>query len=84
MAMRKRFKAFGRGSVEFLQPENNKILAFIRHYKDDDVDENILVIFNLSRFTQNVELDLSAFKGMTPVELFGSTPGVGPGRQRHS
>jgi len=69
IALRKRFKAFGRGSIEFLQPINNKILAFLRCYQG----ENILVIANLSRFAQFAELDLSVFNGKIPVELFGST-----------
>src|SRR5262249_35236659 len=67
IAMRKRYKAFGRGTLEFLYPENHRVLAFIRRYRD----EVILVIANLSRFVQYVGLDLSAFKGTTPVELFG-------------
>ncbi len=67
IAMRKRYKAFGRGTLEFLYPENHRVLAFIRRYQD----EVILVIANLSRFVQYVGLDLSAFKGTTPVELFG-------------
>jgi maltose alpha-D-glucosyltransferase/alpha-amylase len=69
IALRKRFKAFGRGTLEFLHPENRKALAFIRRYED----ECILVIANLSRFVQCAELDLSALKGMVPVELFGGT-----------
>jgi maltose alpha-D-glucosyltransferase/alpha-amylase len=69
IAMRKQFKAFGRGKTEFLHPENTKILAFIRHYED----ENVMVVANLSRFVQYVELDLSTFSGMVPVELFGQT-----------
>src|SRR5207302_5752294 len=32
IALRKRFRAFGRGSLEFLYPQNNKVLAFIRRY----------------------------------------------------
>ncbi|HNV86843.1 MAG TPA: maltose alpha-D-glucosyltransferase [Candidatus Omnitrophota bacterium] len=67
IALRKRFKAFGRGAIEFLSSENRKILAFIRSYQE----EKILVVANLSRFVQCVELDLSAFKGMVPVEMFG-------------
>jgi maltose alpha-D-glucosyltransferase/alpha-amylase len=59
IGMRKRFKAFGRGSIEFLNTENPKVLAFIRRYQD----ENILVVVNLSRFAQTVELDLSSFSG---------------------
>ena len=34
-------------------------------------DEQILCVANLSRFAQPVELDLSAFEGMTPVEMLG-------------
>jgi maltose alpha-D-glucosyltransferase/alpha-amylase len=67
IALRKRYKAFGRGSLEFLQPDNRKVLAFFRTYED----ERILIVANLSRFVQGVELDLSAFKGLVPVEMFG-------------
>lgn len=67
IALRKRYKAFGRGALEFLQPENPKILAYLRRYQE----ECILVVANLSRFVQYVELDLSAFKGIQPVEMFG-------------
>ncbi|MEW6298560.1 MAG: maltose alpha-D-glucosyltransferase [Thermodesulfobacteriota bacterium] len=67
IALRKRFKAFGSGTLELLHPENRKILAFLRRYHD----ECILVVANLSRFVQYVELDLSAFQGVTPVEMFG-------------
>jgi maltose alpha-D-glucosyltransferase/alpha-amylase len=69
IALRKRFQAFGRGTIEFLSPENPKVLAFIRHYED----ETVLVVANLSRFTQYVELDLSHFKGCVPMELIGRT-----------
>ncbi|HEY7270451.1 MAG TPA: maltose alpha-D-glucosyltransferase, partial [Dehalococcoidia bacterium] len=67
IALRKRYKAFGRGSLEFLQPDNRKVLAFVRSYEN----ERILVIANLSRFVQGVELDLSAYQGQVPVEMFG-------------
>src|SRR6266436_1841014 len=69
IALRKRHREFGRGTLELLRPENRKILAFVRRYES----EQILVIANLSRFLQTVELDLSAWKGMVPLELFGST-----------
>ncbi len=69
IALRRNFKAFGRGSLEFLSPSNRKVLAFVRRYED----EVILVVANLSRFCQFVELDLSAFQGTSPVELFGQT-----------
>jgi maltose alpha-D-glucosyltransferase/alpha-amylase len=66
-AMRKRFRAFSRGSIEFLSPENRKVLVFLRRWQD----ERILVVVNLSRFVQALELDLSPFRGLVPVEVFG-------------
>ena len=75
IALRKRFQAFGRGSVEFLQPSNPRVLAFVRRFED----ELILVVANLSRHVQYVELDLATMKGMVPIELMGRTkfPTVG-------
>ncbi len=69
IALYKRQNAFGRGTIEFLHPENRKIFACIRRYEN----EIILVVANLSRFVQPVELDLSAFQSLVPVELFGRT-----------
>ena len=65
--LRKRYQAFGRGTIKFLMPENPKILVFIRRYQD----ETILVVANLSRFTQHTDLNLDEFQGMVLVELFG-------------
>ncbi|MDB4965182.1 MAG: alpha-amylase, partial [Myxococcales bacterium] len=70
IALRKENEVLGTGTVEFLFPENNKILAFIR----SDGKRRVLVVINLSRFAQGVELDLSPFVGQTPVEMFGRTP----------
>ncbi len=67
--LRKRYKAFGRGTLRFLNVENRKILAFLREFED----EKILVIANLSRFAQAAELDLSEFETMVPIEMFGRT-----------
>src|SRR5882724_4588 len=69
IALRKRFKAFGRGTLEFLHPDNHKVLAFVRRYQD----ECVLMLANLSRFVQGVVLDLTPYKGLVPVELFGRT-----------
>ncbi len=73
--LRKLFKVFGRGTMEFLQPANLKVLAFIRRYRDDV----ILCTVNLSRTVQPAELDLSAFAGLVPVEMLGYTefPSIG-------
>jgi len=69
LAQRKQWRALGRGSLEFLHPENRRILAFIRSYGA----ERVLVVANLSRFAQSCELDLSAYQGLTVLELFGKT-----------
>src|SRR3954462_8880657 len=69
IALRKQFKVFSRGTLQVLPATNRKVLAFVRSYQD----EQVLCIANLSRTTQPVELDLSLFKGMTPVEMLGLT-----------
>ena len=66
IAMRKNFKAFSRGSLEFLYPDNAKVLAFLRRWEN----EIIVVVANLSRFAQSAELDLSRFAGGVPMEVF--------------
>ena len=66
LAMRKRWPVFGTGSIDFLQPENRKILAFIRR----EGKQCVLVVCNLSRFVEVVELNLSPFQQMVPVEIF--------------
>lgn len=66
ISMRKRFKAFSRGDMKFLNLDNPKVLAFTRSYGD----EIILVIVNLSRYAQPAEIDLHEYKGTTPVEVF--------------
>jgi maltose alpha-D-glucosyltransferase/alpha-amylase len=78
IALRKRYHAFGRGSLELLYPDNPKVLAFLRRHEE----ETLLVVANLSRFTQAASIDLSRFGGAIPVELFGRTalPGVEEGR----
>ncbi len=67
IALRKQHRAFGRGSLTFLHPDNRRIVAFVREYDG----ERILVVANMSRFVQYADLDLSAFAGLVPVEMFG-------------
>jgi maltose alpha-D-glucosyltransferase / alpha-amylase len=77
IALRKLFQVFGRGRLEFLHPENRKILAYIRSHKPDDgqsSDETVLCVANLSRFAQPVALDLARFAGRQPVEMLGYVP----------
>ncbi|KPJ91404.1 MAG: alpha-amylase [Gemmatimonas sp. SG8_17] len=70
ISLRKDSPVFGRGSINFLQPDNRKVLAFFRQL----AHERVLVVANLSRFVQCVELDLQRFAGHVLVELFGRTP----------
>jgi maltose alpha-D-glucosyltransferase/alpha-amylase len=58
---------FGRGTLEFLYPRNRRVLSYIRRLGD----EVVLCVVNLSSRAQSVELDLSEFEGMSPVELSG-------------
>src|SRR5207245_5389768 len=67
VALRKRFQAFGRGSIEFLSPDNPHVLAFIRRHEE----ETVMVVANLSRRVQYVELNLAQYKGRVRMELFG-------------
>ena len=68
LAVRARFKAFGRGSLRFLRPENRQVLTYLREHDD----EIILCVANVSRSAQAVQLDLSEFVALTPRELSGN------------
>jgi maltose alpha-D-glucosyltransferase/alpha-amylase len=69
IAARRQSRAFGRGTIEFLHPRNQAILAFLRRWED----ETVLVVANLAGTTQPVELDLTAHGGAVPIELLGQT-----------
>jgi maltose alpha-D-glucosyltransferase/alpha-amylase len=75
IAVRRSFRAFGRGTLTFLAPGNRKVLAYLREYED----ENVLCVANLARSPQAVELDLARFEGRVPVEIMGkvSFPPIG-------
>jgi maltose alpha-D-glucosyltransferase/alpha-amylase len=68
LALRKQHPAFARGTLTLLAPENRKVMAFLRRYQN----EALLVVVNLSRAPQWVELELGEFVGVRPVELFGN------------
>ncbi|MFL5495333.1 MAG: maltose alpha-D-glucosyltransferase [Gemmatimonadales bacterium] len=67
IALRKLFRVFGRGTIEFLSPANHKVLPYIRSYEG----EQVLCVANLSRFAQPFQLDLSSLAGKTPIEMLG-------------
>jgi len=60
-------KVFSRGSIEFLNPLNHRVLAYVRQLSE----EKVLVVNNLASSAQAVELNLQAYKGHIPIEMFG-------------
>ncbi|MCW0379453.1 Glucosamine kinase [Xanthomonas sacchari] len=75
LSVRKRYRAFGRGTLRFLYPGNRRLLAYLRCHED----ETVLCVANLSHTLQAVELDLSEFEGRVPVDILGggSFPPIG-------
>ncbi|BCA55606.1 Trehalose synthase/amylase TreS [Nitrospira sp. KM1] len=69
IAVRRRQPAFGRGTITFLRPHTDKVLTYLREYRDT----TLLLVHNLAGSAQPVELDLSRFEGMVPHELFGDS-----------
>ena len=80
LSIRQRLPALGRGTLKFLQADNRKILVFVRECEA----QRVLVVANLSRHAQALEVDLSEYKGYQPVEIFGRArfPVIGEGDYR--
>jgi maltose alpha-D-glucosyltransferase/alpha-amylase len=70
ISVRKKYKAFSRGKLTFLNHDNAKVLAFTRCYED----EKLLVVVNFSKFTQAAEINLDEFNGYHPVEVVSRNP----------
>jgi maltose alpha-D-glucosyltransferase/alpha-amylase len=70
LAVRRKHPVFGRGTIEFIETGNRKVLGFVRRQGV----ELVLVVCNLSRFAQPATLELSAYLGMSPVEIIGGQP----------
>ncbi len=66
LAMRKRLNVFGRGDLQFIESSNAKVLSFARSYKN----QKVVVVANLSQFSQSTTLDFSAFKDCDVTEAF--------------
>jgi maltose alpha-D-glucosyltransferase/alpha-amylase len=69
IALRKQHKTFGRGSLRFLPVDNRKVLAYARSHED----QTIVAVANLARTVQPASLDLTAYKGLVPIEMLGAT-----------
>ncbi|HEX2780067.1 MAG TPA: maltose alpha-D-glucosyltransferase [Gemmatimonadaceae bacterium] len=68
--VRKKHRAFGRGTWEPIQAGNKRVLVFMRRFQG----ETLLCVNNLSRYAQFVELDLGEFQGCMPVDLWSNQP----------
>lgn len=67
LSARKDSDALTAGQIEFLTHRNRHVLAFLRSSDQEDV----LVVANLSRYAQPVQIPLASFAGRIPVEAFG-------------
>jgi maltose alpha-D-glucosyltransferase/alpha-amylase len=70
LQIRRKYPVLGRGQIRFLDPTNPHVLAYLR----TDGKHTILVVNNLSRFSQAVELNLGDYNGAVPREMFGDNP----------
>ncbi|MGE0771826.1 MAG: maltose alpha-D-glucosyltransferase [Cyclobacteriaceae bacterium] len=66
IAMRKRLEVFGKGEMKFIESTNAKVLSFVRTYED----QAVIVVANLSQFSQAAVLDLAAYKDYDLTEAF--------------
>jgi maltose alpha-D-glucosyltransferase/alpha-amylase len=69
IALRTQHPVFGRGTLQFIQTWNRKVLVYVRR----DEQDIVVCVANLSRAVQPVEVPLGEFAGLTPVELLGQT-----------
>ncbi|EWM16203.1 maltose alpha-D-glucosyltransferase [Kutzneria sp. 744] len=67
LEVRTAHKAFGFGAFTELGSSNPSMLSYLRRWNDDV----LLCVNNLSRFPQPVELDLSEYRDLVPVEMTG-------------
>jgi maltose alpha-D-glucosyltransferase/alpha-amylase len=65
--VRQSTRVFSRGSIEFLNPANHRVLAYVRSLDS----EKVLVVNNLSGTAQAAEMDLRPLAGAIPIEMFG-------------
>jgi len=66
IGLRQQFKAFGRGSITFLESDNPKVLTFLREYEA----EHLLIVANLSRHCQVVNIHMHDQAGFSVTEVF--------------
>ncbi len=69
IAVRRRLPVLANGALVPLEPDNHRVLAFVR----EGPTGAVLVVANLSHRAQPVELDLHAYADARPIEVFGRT-----------
>ncbi len=66
VSMRKRLGVFGKGNLKFIESSNAKVLSFVRCMDS----QRIIIVANLSQFSQATVLDLSDYKNCEVTEAF--------------
>lgn len=66
ISMRNRLGVFGSGSLQFIESSNAKVISYVRSYQG----ERVIIVANLSQFSQATVLDLSEFKNCDITEAF--------------
>lgn len=80
IAMRKRLSVFGRGDMKFIDSTNSKVLCFMRSYEK----QRIILVANLSQFSQVATLNLSEFKDCDVTEVFSQNRFMNVGEGQYS
>ena len=75
IALRKEHPVFGLGDYRPLRSDNSRVFAHLRTWEED----TLVCVHNLARSAQAVQLDLSEYAGLVPVEMLGQTafPAIG-------
>ncbi len=66
--VRKSYPMFGRGSLRFVDCENRHVVAYVREFEG----QAALIVNNLSKSAQPIELHLADYAGAVPVEMLGN------------
>ncbi len=80
ISARKKNKALGRGDFRLINSSNSKVFSFVRTWND----EKILVVINLSKYAQLTEIEVDAFEGYIPIEVFSKNKFAALTKDRYS
>ncbi|HNV10671.1 MAG TPA: maltose alpha-D-glucosyltransferase [Propionibacteriaceae bacterium] len=71
LTIRRTLPVFGQGTFTDLGGDNLAVLSYLR----EDADQSVVCVNNLTDVDQQVALDLSAFAGVAPLDLFTGVTG---------